>query len=106
MSTRGSSRGRPRPAGPTGPRTKPVSVPSRRGSNPDGTGWRRAEANGAGTCRSPQPLIPGVGGLGGGGFLGFGVALRTGDRDDAAAGYLVTGVGGHLIEEIRRNRRD
>src|ERR1022692_4681658 len=56
--------------------------------------------------QSPQPLIPGVGGLGGGGLFGFGIALRAGDDDHAASRHLMTGIGRHLVEEIRRNRRD
>ncbi len=39
-------------------------------------GFLRALRAGDGISRSAQPLIPGVGGLGGGGLLRFGVALR------------------------------
>src|SRR5437868_5959019 len=52
----------------------------------------------------PQPLIPDIGGLGGGGFLRFGVALRTGHNDNAAPRYLMPGIGRHLVEEVGRNR--
>src|SRR5712664_4126240 len=44
--------------------------------------------------------------VGSGGLLRFGVALGAGDNHNSAPRYLMTGIGGHLVEEVRGNRRD